>query len=68
MFAKLEVNGDGAHELYQWLKSELPDEEGNTDIPWNFTKFLIGRDGSPVRRFGPRTTPEEIAAEIDALL
>ncbi len=67
MFAKIEVNGEGACELYQWLKSQAPDEEGNTDIPWNFTKFLVTPDGN-VKRFGPRVTPEEIADQLDSHL
>ena len=65
MFAKIEVNGDGACELYQWLKDEQPNDDGTPDIPWNFTKFLIDREGRVVRRFGPRTTPEEVDAELD---
>lgn len=68
MFSKIEVNGDGACELYQWLKSEAPDEEGNTDIPWNFTKFLVSGDGKVLKRFGPRTTPEEITAALGEYL
>mgnify|MGYP003701503971 FL=1 len=60
MFSKIEVNGDGACELYQLLKAAQPDEEGKTDIPWNFTKFLIDRDGNVVARFAPPVTPEEI--------
>ncbi len=59
MFAKIEVNGDGACDLYQFLKSGNPDEEGNEDIAWNFTKFLVDRSGKVVRRFGPAATPEE---------
>jgi glutathione peroxidase len=61
MFEKIEVNGPGACGLYQLLKAAQKDEEGNTDIGWNFTKFLVDRDGNVVARFGPRTTPEEIA-------
>lgn len=68
MFAKIEVNGDNACELYRFLKSEKPDEEGNADIPWNFTKFLIDRSGNVVERFGPRTTPEEIEEKLSSYL
>lgn len=61
MFAKIEVNGDAACDLYKMLKTAQPDAEGNEDIPWNFTKFLVNRDGAVVARFNPQTTPEEIA-------
>ena len=64
MFAKLEVNGPGAAPLYQFLKSGHPDEEGNEDIAWNFTKFLVGRDGQVLARYGPKVTPDEIAADL----
>jgi glutathione peroxidase len=60
MFAKIEVNGAGACDLYRFLKAGHPDEEGNEDIGWNFTKFLVGRDGQVIERFGPATTPEAI--------
>jgi glutathione peroxidase len=59
MFSKIEVNGDGACELYQWLKSEQPG-----DITWNFEKFLIDRDGKVVARYAPPTTPEEIGEHL----
>lgn len=68
MFSKIEVNGENACELYQWLKSEKADAEGKTDISWNFTKFLIGKDGSVVERFEPQTKPEEIDAQLSNLL
>jgi glutathione peroxidase len=68
MFAKIDVNGDGAAPLYQYLKAGSPDEEGNEDIAWNFTKFLVGRDGSVLKRYGPATTPEDIGAELAAHL
>ena len=64
MFAKIEVNGDGACDLYKFLKSEQPDEEGNQDIPWNFTKFLVDRSGNVVARYGPQTSPEDIAESL----
>jgi glutathione peroxidase len=64
MFSKIEVNGDGACELYQWLRSET---EG-ADISWNFEKFLINREGDVVQRFNPMVTPEEIAPHVAQLL
>ena len=60
MFSKIEVNGDGACDLYKFLKAGNPDEGGNEDIAWNFTKFLVGRSGEILARYGPKTTPEEI--------
>ena len=68
MFAKIEVNGDGACDLYKFLKSGHPDEEGNEDIGWNFAKFLVGKDGQVLSRYGPQTTPEEIAKELEQYL
>jgi glutathione peroxidase len=64
MFAKIEVNGDGAADLYQWLKRGHPGEDGKEAIAWNFTKFLVGRDGAVLRRFGPQVTPETIGEEL----
>lgn len=64
MFAKIEVNGDGTCDLYKMLKSAQPGEDGNEDIPWNFTKFLVNKDGEIVARFGPKVTPEEIADQL----
>jgi glutathione peroxidase len=61
MFAKIEVNGDGACELYRMLKSAQPGEGESPDITWNFEKFLVDRDGNIVRRFPPMTTPEQVA-------
>ena len=63
MFAKIEVNGDGACELYNCLKSEKPG-----DIGWNFTKFLVGKDGQVLERFEPQVTPEEIGERLEGLL
>ncbi|MDQ3037153.1 MAG: glutathione peroxidase [Myxococcota bacterium] len=57
LFSKLEVNGEGTHPLYQWLKSET----GGDEIKWNFEKFLVGKDGTIVERFGPRTAPDDAA-------
>ncbi len=64
MFAKIEVNGDGACDLYTWLKTEQPGVGNSSDITWNFEKFLVGRDGSVVARYSPRATPEEIAVDV----
>ena len=61
MFSKIEVNGDGASEVYQFLKAGNPDEGGNEDIAWNFTKFLVGKEGQVLQRFGPQVTPEDVA-------
>ena len=68
MFSKIEVNGDGACELYQVLKAAKSDEEGNADIGWNFTKFLLDRSGNVVERFAPPVTPEEIDETLQAYL
>jgi glutathione peroxidase len=67
MFGKIEVNGDGADPLYRWLKLETPGSD-NRDIEWNFTKFLIGRDGRPVKRFGEKFPPADIAPDVEKLL
>lgn len=64
MFAKIEVNGDGAAPLYQFLREAAPNPDGTTDLPWNFTKFLIDRQGNVIKRYQPKVTPEEIAAEL----
>jgi len=67
MFAKIEVNGSGAHPLYQYLKSEKSGLLGSS-IKWNFTKFLIDRSGKVVARHAPTTSPEALTKEIEALL
>lgn len=67
MFAKIEVNGAGACELYQQLKRAAPGDDGNEDIPWNFTKFLVTPAGKVVR-FGPQVTPEQVGEALDDLL
>ncbi|MGD9427153.1 glutathione peroxidase [Pantoea sp. NSTU24] len=67
MFAKVEVNGASAHPLFRYLKTALPGVLGGR-IKWNFTKFLIGRDGQPLRRFAPVTTPEKMETAIQAAL
>jgi len=68
LMAKIEVNGARADPLYQWLKSGAPGVLGTKGIKWNFTKFLIGRDGVVVRRYGPTDKPEKLEADIEALL
>ena len=67
MFEKVEVNGNAAHPLFRYLKNELPGVLGGR-IKWNFTKFLIGRDGKPLKRFAPMTTPEKMDPAILAAL
>ena len=67
MFGKVEVNGAGAHPLYQYLKSEKSGLLGSS-IKWNFTKFLVDRSGKVVARHAPTTTPESLRKEIEALL
>lgn len=64
MFSKIEVNGDGACELYQMLANAQPDEEGKTEIAWNFTKFLVDGEGVVVSRFSPMVKPEEIGEQL----
>ena len=64
MFSKIEVNGDGACDLYKFLKAGNPDEEGKEDIAWNFTKFLVGRDGRVLKRYAPTATPDAIGADL----
>lgn len=67
MFAKVEVNGKDAHPLYQWLKKEQGGLIGGA-IKWNFTKFLVGRDGQVLKRYAPQDAPEKIAGDIEAAL
>ena len=68
MFDKVEVNGAGAHPLYEYLKRARPGVLGSQRIKWNFTKFLTDREGRPVRRFGPSTLPDRIRPAIEELL
>ena len=68
IFGKIEVNGPGAHPLYKYLKDVRPGLLGSEAIKWNFTKFLVGRDGEPVARYAPQTKPEDIEKPIRALL
>ncbi|MFJ3456080.1 glutathione peroxidase [Scandinavium goeteborgense] len=67
MFEKVEVNGPASHPVFRYLKAELPGVLGGR-IKWNFTKFLIGRDGKPLKRFAPFTTPEKMETVILAAL
>ena len=64
MFAKIEVNGDGAHPLYRYLKAEKPGLLGLGAIKWNFTKFLVDRAGRVVERYAPTTSPQAMKADI----
>lgn len=68
MFEKTEVNGANAHPLYQFLKSEKAGILGTEAIKWNFTKFLVGKDGQVLKRYAPQTKPETIASDIEAAL
>jgi glutathione peroxidase len=68
LFAKIEVNGAGAHPLYRWLKSEQAGVLGTESIKWNFTKFLVDREGHAVKRYAPNDTPEKIERDVEALL
>ena len=64
IFSKINVNGSEACELYAFLTSQREDEEGNADVPWNFTKFLVDGLGEVVGRFSPQTAPEELKTII----
>jgi glutathione peroxidase len=68
MFEKVDVNGDDAHPLFEFLKSHAPGVMGTEMIKWNFTKFLIQRDGNVFKRYAPQTTPLEIREDILQLL
>jgi glutathione peroxidase len=68
LMAKVEVNGSGADPLYDWLKAEAPGMFGTRGVKWNFTKFLVGRDGNVVRRYPPTAKRERLEADIEALL
>ena len=68
LMAKVDVNGTDAPPLYDWLKSEAPGLMGTKGIKWNFTKFLIGRDGKVVRRYAPTDKPADMAKDIEKLL
>ena len=68
LFAKIDVNGAGAHPLFRHLKHAAPGLLGTELIKWNFTKFLVGRDGEVVKRYAPQATPASIVADIEQLL
>lgn len=68
LFAKIDVNGPGAHPLFQYLKREKPGLLGTGLIKWNFTKFLVGTDGRVVKRYAPTTSPQSIADDIMKLV
>ncbi len=68
MMAKVEVNGSSAHPLFQWLRVQAPGLLGSEAIKWNFTKFLVGRDGKVIRRYAPNATPASLSADIEAAL
>jgi len=68
MFAKVEVNGDGAHPLWKWLKAERAGFLGTGAIKWNFSKFLVGRDGQVIARYAPTDRPGSLAGDIEQAL
>jgi glutathione peroxidase len=68
LFAKIDVNGAGAHPLFKHLKSQAPGVLGTEAIKWNFTKFLVKKDGTVYKRYAPKTAPEELAGDIEKLL
>ncbi|WP_418317500.1 glutathione peroxidase [Piscinibacter sakaiensis] len=68
MMAKVDVNGDDAHPLWKWLTKQAPGLLGSTSVKWNFTKFLIGRAGQPIKRYAPTDKPESLRADIEQAL
>ena len=68
MYEKVDVNGAGAHPLWKWLKKEKPGLLGMEGIKWNFTKFLVDRNGRVVKRYAPTDTPEKIAKDLGSVL
>ena len=68
MMAKIDVNGANASPLYQWLAAEAPGLLGSKAIKWNFTKFLVGKDGRVIRRYAPQDAPKKLAGDIEAAL
>ncbi len=68
VMGKIDVNGDDAAPIYQYLKDEAPGLLGSKAIKWNFTKFLVDRSGKVVKRYAPQTKPEELTRDIEALL
>jgi glutathione peroxidase len=68
IFSKIEVNGDNSHDLYIYLKKDLPGFMGIEKIKWNFTKFLIDKEGKPIKRYSPQTKPMSISKDIEKLI
>ena len=68
MMAKVDVNGPAAHPLYQWLTKEAPGLLGSSAIKWNFTKFLIGKDGQVIKRYAPQDEPAKLKKDIEKAL
>ena len=68
LFAKVDVNGDKAAPVYKYLKAEKPGLLGSEAIKWNFTKFLVDRDGNVVKRYAPNDTPESLAGDVEKAL
>ena len=68
MMSKIDVNGSGAHPLYRWLTAEAPGLLGTEAIKWNFTKFLVGKDGHVIRRYAPQDAPDSLASDIERAL
>jgi glutathione peroxidase len=68
MMAKVKVNGAAAHPLWKWLTAEAPGLLGSKSVKWNFTKFLVGKDGRVIKRYAPTDTPQALAADIEAAL
>lgn len=68
MMSKVDVNGAEAHPLYQWLSAEAPGLLGSKAIKWNFTKFLVGKDGRVLKRYAPQDAPDKLAKDIEAAL
>jgi glutathione peroxidase len=68
MMAKIDVNGAQAHPLYQWLTAEAPGLLGSKAIKWNFTKFLVGKDGQVLKRYAPQDAPASLARDIESAL
>ena len=68
MMSKIDVNGAEAHPLYQWLSAEAPGLLGSKAIKWNFTKFLVGKDGHVIKRYAPQDAPEKLAKDIEEAL
>ncbi len=68
MMRKIDVNGEQAHPLYQWLCAQAPGLLGSKSIKWNFTKFLVGKDGAVLKRYAPTDTPESLSKDIESAL